>query len=294
MKCNKMASHKVTPDYHDPAVIYRHTGRPCIDDDRVPNEVACAFRRTFFSLCEFIPGMFYNRGRETLSLHHGYAGGTVMDQILNDLEVRILGCLIEKELTTPEYYPLSLNSLTNACNQKSNRNPVVFCDEPEVSHGLEGLKERGFVRETHTSGSRVPKYLHTLLDRFDFSGHELAILCELMLRGPQTIGELRTRTERMAEFGGLEEVEGTLQGLADHQPPLVLKLARETGRKECRYAHLFAGSVSTERRNDLQTNSVADLSALQERVSRLEAENSEIKGELEALRRSFADFKSQF
>ena len=127
-----------------------------------------------------------------------------MDIILDDAEVRILGCLVEKELTTPEYYPLSLNSLTNACNQKSNRCPVVSLDEADVSKGLEGLQEKGLARKTLTAGSRVTKYLHTILDRFDLSKQEIAILCELMLRGPQTMGELRTHAERMSPFEGLE------------------------------------------------------------------------------------------
>lgn len=162
-----------------------------------------------------------------------------MDIVLNDNEVRILACLIEKELTTPEYYPLSLNSLTNACNQKSNRNPVVSYDETDVVRGLGSLEEKGFVRKTLTSGDRVSKYLHTILDRFDLSRKEMAILCELMLRGPQTVGEVRSHAERMSSFESLEEVESTLQGLAEHDPPLTLKMPRETGRKECRYMHFF-------------------------------------------------------
>jgi len=114
-----------------------------------------------------------------------------MDIVLNDTEVRILGCLIEKELTTPEYYPLSLNSLTNACNQKSNRNPIISYNETDVSQCLDSLQEMGLARKTLTAGSRVTKYLHTFLDKFDLSTHEIALLCELMLRGPQTIGEIR-------------------------------------------------------------------------------------------------------
>lgn len=133
-----------------------------------------------------------------------------MDIILNDSEVRILACLIEKEITTPEYYPLSLNSLTNACNQKSNRNPIVSYDEADVTRGLRSLQEKGLVRKTLTSGDRVSKYLHTILDGFDLSRQEMAILCELMLRDPQTVGEVRSRTERMSVFESLEEVENSL------------------------------------------------------------------------------------
>ena len=170
-------------------------------------------------------------------------GGPGMDIVLNDSEVRIIACLIEKELTTPEYYPLSLNSLMNACNQKSNRNPVVSYDETEVTQGLGSLQEKGLVRKTLMSGDRVSKYLHALLDRFDLSGKEMAILCELMLRGTQTVGEIRSHTERMSAFESLEEVENTLRGLAEHDPPLTLRMPRETGRKECRYMHLFSGGV---------------------------------------------------
>src|SRR5512143_1209423 len=138
-----------------------------------------------------------------------------MDIFLNDIEVRILACLIEKEMTTPEYYPLSLNSLTNACNQKSNRNPVVSYDEPVVANGLVSLQEKGLVRKTLTSGSRVTKFMHAVLDRFDLSRQEMAVLCELMLRGPQTAGEVRSRAERMAVIESMDDVESILQGLAE-------------------------------------------------------------------------------
>ena len=171
-----------------------------------------------------------------------FSGGYRMDIVLDETEVRILGCLIEKEMTTPEYYPLSLNSLTNACNQKSNRNPITSYEETSVLGGLDSLQEKGLARKTHTAGSRVPKYLHSLLDKFDLSRQEMAILCELLLRGPQTVGELRTHAERMSPFEGLEEVEKNLQGLLDYDTALAVKLPRETGRKECRYMHLFAGS----------------------------------------------------
>ena len=168
-----------------------------------------------------------------------------MNVILNASEVRILASLIEKDMTTPEYYPLSLNSLTNACNQKSNRNPIVSYDEDTVARGLGKLQEKGLVRKTLTSGSRVNKFLHAVLDQFDLSRQEMAIICELMLRGPQTVGEVRYHTERMATFERLEEVESTLQGLAQHDPPLALRISRESGRKECRYMHLFSGGLET-------------------------------------------------
>lgn len=215
-----------------------------------------------------------------------------MDFSLNDIEVRILACLIEKEMTTPEYYPLSLNSLTNACNQKSSRSPVVSYNEADVARGLGSLQEKGLVRKTLTPGSRVSKYLHAVLDRFDLSRQEMAILCELMLRGPQTVGEVRSHAERMAVFEGLEEVENTLQGLAEHDPPLTLRMPRETGRKECRYMHLFSGGVETL--HDFSAEPAAIQMSSQEKVGKLEEEIVRMRSELEELKRAFAEFKSQF
>ena len=218
-----------------------------------------------------------------------------MDMVLNNTEVRILGCLIEKEMTTPEYYPLSLNSLTNACNQKSNRNPIISCDETDVSQGLDRLQEMGLVRKTHTAGSRVSKYLHTVLDKFDLSRHEIAVLCELLLRGPQTLGEIRTHAERMSLFERLEEVENTLQVLMNYDPALVIKLPRETGRKECRYMHLFSGSIHIEKTERLLSALPAShQNTAQERLSRLEEETARLRSEMEELKQSFAEFKSQF
>ena len=215
-----------------------------------------------------------------------------MDIILNDSEVRILASLIEKEMTTPEYYPLSLNSLTNACNQKSNRNPVVSYDETAVARGLGSLQEKGLVRKTLTAGSRVTKYLHSILDRFDLSRQEMAILCEIMLRGPQTVGEVRSHTDRMSIFKSLEEVESTLQGLTEHDPPLTVKMPREPGRKECRYMHLFLGDV------DPLHNFSAELAVVhvssEEKIRKLEEEIARMQGELEELKQAFSEFKSQF
>lgn len=214
-----------------------------------------------------------------------------MDIVLDDTEVRILGCLIEKEMTTPEYYPLSLNALVNACNQKSNRNPLVSYDETAVAQGLDSLQKKEFAWKTQSGGSRVPKYLHTVLERFDLSRQEMAILCELMLRGPQTLGELRTRAERMSAFENLQEVEKTLQGLMEHDPPLALKLPRETGRKECRYMHLFSGSTTAEKTaHDLPAKPVQE----RERIDRLEIEIARLRSELEELKQAFTDLRSQF
>jgi uncharacterized protein YceH (UPF0502 family) len=214
-----------------------------------------------------------------------------MDIVLDSTEVRILGCLIEKEMTTPEYYPLSLNALVNACNQKSNRNPLVSYDETAVAQGLDSLQKKDFTRKTQSGGSRVPKYLHTVLQRFDLSRQEMAILCELMLRGLQTVGELRTRAERMFAFENLQAAEETLQGLMEHDPPLVVKLPRETGRKECRYMHLFSGSTIAEKTaHDLPAEPVQK----HERIDRLEIEVARLRSELEELKQAFTDFRSQF
>jgi uncharacterized protein YceH (UPF0502 family) len=218
-----------------------------------------------------------------------------MDIVLDVMEVRILGCLIEKEMTTPEYYPLSLNALTNACNQKSNRSPVLSVDESAVLRGLDGLRQKGLARETQTSGSRVPKYLHELLSRFDLSRPETAVLCELMLRGPQTPGELRSNAERMAPFANLGKIEETLRDLMDHDPPLVTKLPRETGRKESRYAQLFSPrDIEGKTVADPHANPAVSVRTANEAVAGLEEEIARIRRELEELRQDFMRFKSQF
>jgi len=212
-----------------------------------------------------------------------------MDFTLNEKEARILGCLIEKEMTTPEYYPLSLNALTNACNQKSNRNPVVSYDEQTVVQGLDSLRSKGLARETHSSSSRVPKYAHAFLDRFDLSRQEVALLCELLLRGPQTPGELRTRAARMSEFGNLEEVMNMLTGLMEHTPPFIKRLPREPGRKEQRYAHLFSGDAVPEQIIDQAPVEISDEQGeLSERVRKLEEEVSQLRSELEEIKKSLS------
>ncbi len=214
-----------------------------------------------------------------------------MDVVLDNMEVRILGCLIEKEMTTPEYYPLSLNALTNACNQKSNRRPVLLVDETAVLKGLEGLSQKGLARETHASGSRVTKYLHELVSLFDLSRHDTAVLCELMLRGPQTPGELRSNAGRMAPFANMAEVEEVLKALMEHDPNLVRRLPREAGRKESRYAHLFS---PREDGADAVQDLPSEEQAKNGEISRMEEEISQIRAELEELRRAFDQFKSQF
>jgi uncharacterized protein YceH (UPF0502 family) len=218
-----------------------------------------------------------------------------MDIVLDNMEVRILGCLIEKEITTPEYYPLSLNALTNACSQKSNRRPVLLVEESAVLKGLDGLRQKGLARETHTTGSRVTKYLHELLSLFDLSGPETAVLCELMLRGPQTPGELRSNAGRMAPFKSTDEIEETLRGMMEHAPPLVAKLQREPGKKESRYAHLFSPqSIDDNAAQDLGTGQMAPGAPSVESIARLEDEVRRIRIELEELKEAFIRFKEQF
>ena len=165
------------------------------------------------------------------------------------LDARVIGCLIEKQITTPDQYPLSLNALTNACNQKSNRDPMLSLSEAEVQSLLDHLVRRHFVLEKSGFGSRVPKYQHCFCNTdhsaLQFSAQELAIVCELLLRGPQTPGELRSRAARMAPFTDAGEVEAALEALASRQSgPLVRRLAREPGRRETRYAHLFGGPIA--------------------------------------------------
>src|SRR5579872_6195939 len=169
-----------------------------------------------------------------------------MDLVLHPVEVRVLGALMEKEITTPEYYPLSLNALVNACNQKSNRDPVVAYDDDSAERALDSLRARGLALRITGAGSRVPKHGHRLAEQLNLGRREIAILCELMLRGPQTVGELRGRAERMHRFDDLEEVESIVQRLMDASPEsLVARLERRPGEKEVRYVHLLSGPPAT-------------------------------------------------
>jgi uncharacterized protein len=168
--------------------------------------------------------------------------------ILSEVEMRVLGSLVEKQLTTPEYYPLSLNALVNACNQKSNRNPLMSLDETAVTQALRRLDKEGLAGPADSMDNRVTKYEHRLQEAFNFDRREIAIICELLLRGPQTPGELRSRAERMHPFEDLTQVQSTLQRLAQREPPLLTMLARQPGTKEARYAHLMSGKVTREAR----------------------------------------------
>ena len=216
----------------------------------------------------------------------------VMKFILSDPEVRVLGCLLEKEMTTPDYYPLSLNALVNAANQKSNREPVVAYDEKTVVRALEELKEKQLA--WRSDSSRVPKYAHGVDKVFTLVRSEAAILCLLMLRGPQTIGELRGRSERMHDFKDLDEVAEILQSL--EESGLVKKMPRQPGRKENRYAHLLAGEPKDVAPVSMAQPEAATLEvrAENERIARLEKESDRLRAELEELRQAFLEFKSQF
>ncbi len=209
-----------------------------------------------------------------------------MDLSLDADEVRVLGSLLEKEITTPEYYPLSLNALLNACNQKSNRDPVVHFDEETVERVLYTLRDKGLLLNITGAGSRVPKYGHRLSEKLNLGRRELAILCELMLRGPQTLGELRTRAERMHHFDDVSEVESVL----DRMPELVTKLPRRPGEKEARYAHLLSGAPRlAASAPEHAADSIAPPRS--DRLAELEAEVAQLRREIEDLKQQFAGFQ---
>jgi uncharacterized protein YceH (UPF0502 family) len=214
----------------------------------------------------------------------------IMDFVLSEAEIRVLGSLVEKEFTTPEYYPLSLNALVNACNQKTNREPVVSYDEDDVRDALDGLREKDLAIVCGPRDSRVLKYDNYLADKLGLSPAETAIMCVLMLRGPQTPGELNARTERMHAFEELSEIETTLDGLASREEsPLVVKLPRPPGRKEYRYAHLLSGEVAVD-----STEADTGAESTREKVERLEAQMEALLREHEEFRREFAEFRKQF
>jgi hypothetical protein len=219
-----------------------------------------------------------------------------METLLSEAEVRVLGSLVEKQVTTPDYYPLTMNALVHACNQISNRDPVVQYDERQVSDAVDSLRMKNLVYIFYGAESRVPKYKHMAREVFQLSPQELAALCVLMLRGPQTVGEVRGRTGRLHEFTDLREVEETLDGLAHRDEPLVTKLPRQAGRKEARYAHLLSGQPAVEDEGEAQPASAAPRTRAgeTERVARLEAEVERLGGELAEMRRQFEEFRKQF
>ena len=218
-----------------------------------------------------------------------------MPDKLNEMEARIVGALVEKQLTTPEYYPLTLNALVNACNQKSNREPVVSYDEQMVTNSLEDLRDRNLVYVFYGSTSRVPKYKHMLPSVYELEPSETAIIDVMLLRGPQTLGELRTRTERLYNFGGLGEIQETLDGLIRRDEPLVIKLPVQPGQKEARFAHLLSGEIDIEAlAAAAQTARSTRGGADNERVEKLEEEVATLKAEFETLRETFEEFRKQF
>jgi uncharacterized protein YceH (UPF0502 family) len=215
--------------------------------------------------------------------------------LLTDVDVRVLGSLIEKAITTPDNYPLSLNALVNACNQSSNRDPVVAYDDATVSAAIDRLRRESLVRAIHRSDSRVTKYQHLAPEKLGLATRELAVLDVLLLRGPQTLGEIKTRGSRLAELDTLSDVETILEMLADRQPPLVVKLERRPGQKELRYAHLLAGEVTFDR-PDAWTGSAsgASGSSASDRISALEETVSELRNEIADLRAQLETFRKQF
>ncbi len=219
-----------------------------------------------------------------------------MTTILSDIETRVLGSLVEKQVTTPEYYPLTLNALTLACNQKNNRSPVTSYSEDEVAQALETLREKNLTYVFFGSTSRVPKYKHVMTEVLHLTPAELAVMCVLLLRGPQTSGELTTRGFRLHEFSGLEEVDAALNALITREPdPLVIRLPRQPGQKEVRFAHLLSGEVAiieTEVTERAVPSSHRTSSS--DRVSKLESDVETLKSEFEKLREQFEGFKKQF
>jgi uncharacterized protein YceH (UPF0502 family) len=216
--------------------------------------------------------------------------------LLNDVDVRVLGSLIEKEITTPDNYPLSLNALVNACNQTSSREPVVSYDDATVSAAIDRLRRQSLVRGIQRSDSRVTKYQHLLRDALGLSTRELAVLDVLMLRGPQTLGEIRTRGGRMADLETLSDVETILGMLADRASgALVAKLPRQPGQKDIRYAHLLSGeptgpdidSMAEESRPATRPTDDDPIQALSDEVAALRKEVADLRTQLETFRKQF-------
>src|SRR3984893_17094705 len=226
-----------------------------------------------------------------------------MDIILNEVETRVLGSLVEKDVTTPDYYPLSLNALVNACNQKNNRDPVMNLDKDPVRQALDTLQAKRLAGPTSSADSRVTKYEHRMQEVFNFTRGETAILCVLLLRGPQTPGELRGRTERMHHFEDLTEVQSTLQRLMQRDPPLVRVLPRQPGTKESRYMHLLSGDTEDPAMADTSVaqapspgypvTNAAIPSADRDRITHLEDEVATLRKEVTDLKQQLERFRTQ-
>jgi uncharacterized protein YceH (UPF0502 family) len=218
--------------------------------------------------------------------------------ILADIEIRVLGALVEKQVTTPEYYPLTLNSLTLACNQKNNRQPVTSYSEDHVARALESLREKNLSYVFYGSTSRVPKYKHVMPEVMRLNHAQTAIMCALMLRGAQTPGELRSNAGRLHEFSSLEEIEETLQSLITHDDdPLVARLPRQVGQKEIRFTHLLSGELDLEALSaeaERASNAPPIKRSSSDQVTRLEEKVEALTAEVEQLKEQFQEFKKQF
>ncbi|HEX7334924.1 MAG TPA: YceH family protein [Pyrinomonadaceae bacterium] len=213
-----------------------------------------------------------------------------MSTILTDIETRVLGSLIEKQVTTPEYYPLTINALTLACNQKNNRYPVTSYTENQVQEAVERLREKNLAYVFYGSTSRVPKYKHVMPEVMHLSHPEVALMCVLMLRGAQTLGELRGNAARLHDFSGLEEVEQTLNALITRDEPMVARLPRQPGQKEGRFAHLLSGEINLEALAESERAAAAAPS----RRSNLEEKIEALSAEVASLKEQFEQFKKQF
>ncbi len=215
-----------------------------------------------------------------------------MPIILNDEEVRVLGALVEKQITTPEYYPLTINALTAACNQKTNREPTVNYDEPTVTRAIDSLRGKNLVYVFLGSGSRTVKYKHRLPEMYDLQSAETAVLTDLMLRGWQTLGELRATAGRFHEFADLNEVNTALDNLINQEMPLAARLERQPGQKEIRFAHLLTGELPEIIQSEQPPRAAAQVG--NERIANLEQEIELLKTQYSELRQMFEDFKKQF
>jgi uncharacterized protein len=214
--------------------------------------------------------------------------------LLSEVETRVLGALVEKDITTPDYYPLSLNALVNACNQKNNREPVMHVDEDAVRQALDALHAKNLAGPASGADNRVTKYEHRLQEAFNFNRGETAILCVLLLRGAQTPGELRARTERMQRFEALDEVQSTLQRLMQREPRLVKVLPRQPGTKEARYIHLLSGDMEDVSAVGVPSPAIANNPSDHERLARLEDEVQELHKEVADLKQQLVSFRKQF
>jgi uncharacterized protein len=219
----------------------------------------------------------------------------MMPTVLTEIEIRVLGSLVEKQITTPEYYPLTLNALTTACNQKNNRNPVTAYTEDQVSQALETLREKNLAYVFYGSTSRVPKYKHVMPEVLHLSQPEVALICVLMLRGPQTPGELRGNASRLHEFNGLEEIEQILNSLMSRDgEPFVARLPRQAGQKEIRFAHLLSGEIAIDEYAEPITPRRPTAASQTDRLATLEEEVVSLKSKVQDLQQQFDTFKKQF